>query len=196
MVTIESQKRVSASLLKLQKHNILRPHTTYVTERGDVGQTMSNNYIQIVLDLPIKQHLLLFFSKKLNSSSSNNDYDDTPENHLSPHGFWEGLIFMVEKKGGLNFIITWILGIYLVITFICRFIPRNPSPIPILPYADLFEGGLGFGVLYQLMRMRVLESKMNSIDNRIKSIELNLLGSLGDTYDEFKDTLQERLTKT
>lgn len=158
-------------------------------KEGDVGQTMSNACIQNVLGSPIKLYLLLVLPKKLNISSSNNDSDDTPEDHLSPRGFWEELIFMIEKKGGAEFMLMIILAIFTLVTYICQFIPNtsNPSILPNLPYEQLTQGGMILWFSYGIFRR---------LPQQIAQLERKLLGSLKDTYDEFKDELQERLTKT
>ena len=158
-------------------------------KEGDIGKTMSNNYIQIVLGSPIKQHLLCVLPKKLNISFLNNDSDETPEDHLPPSGFWEGLIFMIEKKGGAEFMLMIVLAIFTLVTYICQFIPNtsNPSFLPNLPYEQLTQGGMILWFSYGIFRR---------LPKQIARLERNLLGSLKDTYDEFKDELQERLTKT
>lgn len=89
-------------------------------------------------------------------------------------------------------IIIWSLGVFLVVTFILKLVQGNTIPgIPDLPYDTLYEGGMGFTLLYS-----VLHKIPNKIKDLGEKMEKNLLGSLRDTYPDFKEELRNRLTKT
>ena len=102
---------------------------------------------------------------------------------------------MTEKVKAISkeTMITWGLGFFLVATFILQFV--NPFPgIPEWPFDKLYEGGIG------VTGITILYHLTHKIPNQIRdlgeNIEKNLLGSLRDSYSEFKEELRNRLTET
>ncbi len=94
------------------------------------------------------------------------------------------------------------LGIFTVIMFVFQLIPHNSPPIglPDWPYDVLSNGGLVgvtfFGFFWLSRRIENLGDKIDVLSGKIDNLSLSLLGSLKDTYSEFRDELRNRLTKT
>lgn len=101
----------------------------------------------------------------------------------------ETILKAVSKEA----IIIWGLGAFLVVTFILQFV--NPYPgIPEWPYDKLYEGGIGatgITILYHITYK--IPGHIRELGEKI---EKNLLGSLKDTYTDFKEELRDRLTET
>lgn len=85
-----------------------------------------------------------------------------------------------------------ILGVFLAATFILQLMPKNPNPlIPDWPYSTLFDGGIGITILYYVTYK--IPGQIRDLGERI---ERNLLGSLLESYSDFKEELRKRLTET
>ena len=112
---------------------------------------------------------------------------------------------------------TWItrgLGFFIVVTFILQIMHVYFNPlVPDLPYDTLSDGGVIITILYSVYSK--IPSQINNLEKKLekqikdlgeqmedkintleKNMEKNLLGSLLDSYSDFKEELRTRLTET
>jgi len=110
--------------------------------------------------------------------------------------------------------VAWGLGFFIAVTFILKTVHIYFNPlIPDLPYDTLSDGGVIVTILYYVIykipnQINNLEDKLekqirdlgeqmeDQINTLEKNMEKNLLGSLLDSYSDFKEELRTRLTET